>query len=165
METKNIIAAISLSAAVIIIYSLFFAPSQDELNKIRAEKEKDKIVKNSEAPSLDNEKNISTISRNDAIQENQRINFENKNIIGSISLTGSAIDDLTFKNYSKILNGKEKVTLLNPRKVKNGYYIETGWVTNNKNIDLPNSKTNWRVDGICHGSLLFWNINFTCFSN
>ena len=147
METKNIIAAISLSAAVIILYSLFFAPSQDELNKIRAEKEKDKIVKNSEAPSLDNEKNISTISRNDAIQENQRINFENRNITGSISLTGSAIDDLTFKNYSKILNGKEKVTLLNPRKVKNGYYIETGWVTNNKNIDLPNSKTNWKIDG------------------
>ena len=147
METKNIIAAISLSAAVIILYSLFFAPSQDELNKIRAEKEKDKIVKNSEAPSLDNEKNISTISRNDAIQENQRINFENKNITGSISLTGSAIDDLTFKNYSKVLNGKEKVTLLNPRKIKNGYYIETGWVTNNKNIDLPNSKTNWKIDG------------------
>ncbi len=147
METKNIIAAISLSAAVIILYSLFFAPSQDELNKIRAEKEKDKIVKNSEAPSLDNEKNISTISRNDAIQENQRINFENKNITGSISLTGSSIDDLTFKNYSKVLNGKEKVTLLNPRKVKNGYYIETGWVTNNKNIDLPNSKTNWKIDG------------------
>ena len=147
METKNIIAAISLSAAVIILYSLFFAPSQDELNKIRAEKEKDKIVKNSEAPSLDNEKNISTISRNDAIQENQRINFENENITGSISLTGSAIDDLTFKNYSKVLNGKEKVTLLNPRKIKNGYYIETGWVTNNKNIDLPNSKTNWKIDG------------------
>ncbi len=147
METKNIIAAISLSAAVIILYSLFFAPSQDELNKIRAEKEKDKIVKNSEAPSLDSEKNISTISRNDAIQENQRINFENKNITGSISLTGSAIDDLTFKNYSKILNGKEKVTLLNPRKIKDGYYIETGWVTNNKNIDLPNSKTNWKIDG------------------
>jgi len=147
METKNIIAAISLSAAVIILYSLFFAPSQDELKKIRAEKEKDKIVKNSEAPSLDNEKNISTISRNDAIQENQRINFENENITGSISLTGSAIDDLTFKNYSKVLNGKEKVTLLNPRKIKNGYYIETGWVTNNKNIDLPNSKTNWKIDG------------------
>ena len=147
METKNIIAAISLSAAVIILYSLFFAPSQDELNKLRVEKEKDKIVKNSEAPSLDNENNISTISRSDAIQEVQRINFENKNLLGSISLTGSTIDDLTFKNYSKILNGKEKVTLLNPRKVKNGYYIETGWVTNDKNIDLPNSKTNWKVEG------------------
>ena len=96
---------------------------------------------------LNDEKNISTISRNDAIQENQRINFENKNVSGSISLTGSAIDDLTFKNYSKILNGKEKVTLLNPRKVKNGYYIETGWVTNDKNIDLPNSKTNWKIEG------------------
>ena len=70
METKNIIAAISLSAAVIILYSLFFAPSQDELKKIRAEKEKDKIVKNSEAPSLDNENNISTIRSDNAMRPN-----------------------------------------------------------------------------------------------
>ena len=34
MDTKNVIAAISLSAAVIILYSLFFAPSPNELKKI-----------------------------------------------------------------------------------------------------------------------------------
>ncbi len=147
MDIKNVIAAISLSAAVIIIYGLFFAPSQEQINKLNVEKEKDKIVKNSEAPSLNDEQNISTISRSDAIQESQRIKFENNNIVGSISLAGSVIDDLTFKNYSKVLNGKEKVILLNPKKVKNGYYIETGWVTNDKNIDLPNFKTIWKVDG------------------
>ena len=147
MDIKNVIAAISLSAAVIIIYGLFFAPSQEQINKLKVEKEKDKIVKNSETPSLNDEQNISTISRSDAIQESQRIKFENNNIVGSISLAGSVIDDLTFKNYSKVLNGKEKVILLNPKKVKNGYYIETGWVTNDKNIDLPNFKTIWKVDG------------------
>ena len=30
MDTKNVIAAISLSAAVIILYSLFFAPSPNQ---------------------------------------------------------------------------------------------------------------------------------------
>ena len=33
MDTKNVIAAISLSAAVIILYSLFFAPSPEEIRK------------------------------------------------------------------------------------------------------------------------------------
>ena len=37
--------------------------------------------------------------------------------------------------------------LLNPKKVKNGYYVETGWATNNKNIDIPNSKTIWKIEG------------------
>ena len=34
MDSKNVIAAISLSAAVIILYSLFFAPSPQEVKKI-----------------------------------------------------------------------------------------------------------------------------------
>ena len=38
MESKNVIAAISLSAAVIILYSLFFAPSQEELQKNQEKK-------------------------------------------------------------------------------------------------------------------------------
>ena len=36
METKNVIAAISLSAAVIIFYALFFAPEPDP-NRIKKE--------------------------------------------------------------------------------------------------------------------------------
>jgi YidC/Oxa1 family membrane protein insertase len=39
MDTKNVIAAISLSAAVIILYSLFFAPNQEELKKKQIENE------------------------------------------------------------------------------------------------------------------------------
>ena len=56
MDTKNVIAAISLSAAVIILYGLFFAPSPDQIKKSQQLK-KDKTALNSEAPSLDiNEK-------------------------------------------------------------------------------------------------------------
>ena len=53
MDTKNVIAAISLSAAVIILYSLFFVEPPDP-NKIKKDPiEKTKVVENSEAPSLD----------------------------------------------------------------------------------------------------------------
>ncbi len=145
MEPKNVIAAISLSAAVIILYGLFFAPSPEEIKKIQGEKKE--IVQNSEAPSLDQNQEYSEITREEAIKDSERVAFENNNIKGSLSLNGGIIDDLFFKKYTKTLNGNDKVVLLNPKKSKNGYYVETGWATNNKNIDVPNSETKWKLVG------------------
>ena len=147
MDTKNVIAAISLSAAVIILYSLFFAPTPSPEEIKRTQEQKNQTTQNSETPSLDVSENISKISRKESINENERIEFENENIKGSISLLGGTIDDLLFKKYTKTLNGEDQIVLLNPKKVANGYFVETGWVTNNKNIDLPDSKTLWNVKG------------------
>jgi len=145
MDTKNVIAAISLSAAVIILYALFFAPSPQELNQIQ--EEKSQIIQSSETPSLEVDEKITEISRNEALTENQRIIFENESIKGSISLKGSIIDDLTFKKYTETLNGTDHVILLNPREAQNGYFVETGWVTNSKNVDVPNAQTVWQIEG------------------
>ena len=146
MDSKNVIAAISLSAAVIIIYGLFFAPPPPDPKKIN--NEKNNIVEStSEAPSLDQNVEVSKISRNEAIENEDRVQFENSTVIGSISLVGASIDDLTFKKYTDTLNGDDNVILLNPKKVEDGYYIETGWATANKNINLPNSKTIWTIEG------------------
>ncbi len=145
MDTKNIIAAISLSAAVIILYSLFFAPTPQERKQIQSEK--NITSESTDAPSLEQNEQASKISRTEAISEENRILFENDSIKGSISLTGSSIDDLTFKKYTKTLNGKDNIVLLNPKKVENGYFVETGWVTANKNIKIPNSKTIWKIEG------------------
>ena len=145
MEPKNVIAAISLSAAVIILYGLFFAPDPQEIKKIQEEKKE--IVQNSEAPSLEQNQEFSKITREEAIEESERIVFENDNIKGSLALNGAIIDDLIFKKYTKTLNGEDKVVLLNPRQTKNGYYVETGWATNNKNIDVPTSETKWKFIG------------------
>ena len=61
MDTKNIIAAISLSAAVIILYSLFFAPSPQERKQIHSEKNKASQNVSGDAPSLDqNNETITT---------------------------------------------------------------------------------------------------------
>ena len=130
MDTKNVIAAISLSAAVIILYSLFFAPEP----KPRPQNisEKNKIEKNSDTPSLEQKETKVTISRNEAILENERVNFENNNIKGSISLKGAVIDDLTFTQYNTELESNKNVTLLHPRNIEDGYFIESGFVTSDK---------------------------------
>ena len=143
MDTKNVIAAISLSAAVIILYSLFFAPSPNELKKI----DEQKSSMSSEAPKLEESEKIVELSRDKALKESNRVEFENQNIKGSISLMGGTIDDLIFKNYTETLDGKNKITLLNPKKYSEGYFVETGWVSSSKNIELPNSNTNWKVEG------------------
>ena len=147
MDTKNVIAAISLSAAVIILYSLFFAPAVVEQKDIPNDKNISSENSSTDAPSLVQDEESIKISRNDALKENERVLFENDKIKGSISLIGSSIDDLTFKNYTNTLNGDDNVILLNPKQSNNGYYVETGWATTSKNIDLPNSKSLWSIEG------------------
>ena len=145
MDTRNVIAAISLSAAVIILYSLFFQPDPATIKKNIAEQ--NKIENNEDTPSLDKNENFSKLSRADALKENDRIQFENGSVVGSISLKGAAIDDLTFKEYNVELNKNEKITLLSPRNVEDGYLIESGFVSTNKNIDIPDASTVWEVSG------------------
>ena len=147
MDTKNVIAAISLSAAVLILYSLFFAPEPDPSRIKKDPIKKTKVIESSEAPSLDQNENFSKLTRKDALAEDNRVQFENNNIIGSISLKGAVIDDLTFKQYKTKLKSDERVILLNPRNNEDGYLIESGFVTTNKNIDVPDSSTIWKIQG------------------
>ena len=145
MDSKNVIAAISLSAAVIILYSLFFQPDPEVIKQNLVEQKK--IESNTDAPNIDKNENFTKLSRQDALKENDRVQFENNSVVGSISLKGATIDDLTFKEYNLELNGNKKVTLLSPRNVDDGYVIESGFVTTNKNVDVPNASTIWKVLG------------------
>ncbi len=145
METKNVIAAIALSSAVIVLYSLFFIPDQSTKNQNL--NEKNIVERSTDAPSLSQEETQIQISREESIKQSQRIKFENQSIIGSISLKGASIDDLTFKQYNTELQSNEKVVLLNPRNIKDGYLIESGFVTTDKNIDVPNSDSLWSIIG------------------
>ena len=145
MDSKNTIAAIALSSAVIVLYSLFFVPEKSSTDQNLVEKEK--IEQSTDTPILEQKETFVEISRKDALIESERVEFENPNVIGSISLKGAAIDDLTFKNYNVELEGDEKIILLGPRNIKEGYLIESGFVTSDKNIDIPTSETIWSIKG------------------
>ena len=145
MDSKNLIAAISLSAAVIILYSLFFQPEPRVIKENLAEQKK--IQTTTDTPNLDQTENFSELTRDEVLKQNERIRFENNSVVGTISLKGATIDDLTFKEYNVELNSNEKVTLLSPRNISDGYLIESGFVSSNKNIDIPDSSTIWKIKG------------------
>ena len=136
MDSKNVIAAISLSAMVIILYSLFFAPEPRPINNNKNNITTETNENNSESttPSIKEKPSSDKVLREDALKLSERIKVENNNIIGSISLMGSTIDDITFKKYNTKLNSDENVVLLNPKSSENGYFVENGWSTTNKNI-------------------------------
>ena len=92
MESKNLIAALTLSTAIIILYSLFFIPEQSTTKQNLAEK--NKIEQNTDTPTLDEKETLVQISRDDALKESKRVQFENQSIIGTISLKGAVIESV-----------------------------------------------------------------------
>ena len=145
MDLRNVIFAIALSFAVLFGWSVIFESPQIQ-EQIQ---DQDQKTQDLDAPSVNIEKkDISIISRDDAIKSSKRISFENNNVIGSISLKGALIDDITFKKHSETIGSEKKVTYLNPEKTKEGYFIETGWAANNiESLTFPNKDTLWKVKG------------------
>ena len=54
---------------------------------------------------------------------------------------------LTFKEYNMVLDSDEKVNLLAPRNSKEGYLIESGFITSDKNVKIPNANSIWSISG------------------
>ena len=147
MDSKNVLLAVILSTAVIVIWSVMFPPPEIE-NKTS---EETTIVEKNEskpqAPKIKIKEPDKKITRQDAIKQSDRINISNEKIFGTISLNGALIDDVTLKNYKETLNEDSKqVVILNPKKSENGYFLETGWATS-ENVKVPNHNSKWRVIG------------------
>ena len=151
MDLKNVIFAIALSFAVLFGWSVIFeTPQIEEQKKLEQSKSSTNAESdNSDVPSVNVEKEkVLNISRDDAIKSSKRINFENENVKGSISLKGLLIDDIIFKKYNKDVDSDEKVKYLNPSETNDGYFIETGWAASKiTNTSLPTKNSLWKVVG------------------
>jgi YidC/Oxa1 family membrane protein insertase len=77
----------------------------------------------------------------------ERISFNNGKIAGSINLTGAIIDDLVLLDYREFLDiNSAKISFLNPVGSEDAYYLDTGWASNDKNINFPNSDSIWSAN-------------------
>ena len=147
MDSKNVLLAVILSTAVIVIWSVMFPPSEIENTTSEDTAIVEKNESKPKAPKIKIKEPDKKITRQDAIKQSDRINISNGKIFGTISLNGALIDDVTLKNYKETLNDDSKqVVILNPKKSENGYFLETGWATS-ENIKVPNHNSKWRVIG------------------
>ena len=147
MDFRNVLLAIVLSTLVLIAWATFFEPPI-----VEQQASTDQITENKDlsSPSIDEKEGEikNEITRNDVINNTNRIKIENKNIKGSISLQGAIIDDIIFKKYNETLNGENKVIFLNPKNSPEEYFIETGWASSgNEKIKLPLDDSIWKVKG------------------
>ncbi len=147
MDSKNVLIAIVLSTLVLIVWATFFeAPiTKQPINENTTAQTQ---TQKNDSPSLEMQELNNKATRDEAINNVNRIKIENQNIQGSISLQGGIIDDIIFKNYKKTLNSEDKVTFLNPKNSFEEYFIETGWaISGDQKVSLPLDGTIWKVKG------------------
>ena len=148
MDNKNVFIAIALSMSVLLFWAAFFeTPRQANTNKNLPQNEQIKPSENNITPNIDATIKVKTISREESLKVSKRVKIENNNIIGSLSLKGGIVDDISFKKHKQNLKNKKNVEFLNPAETKDGFYAETGWASINNKIDVPTRESVWKVVG------------------
>ena len=145
-ETRNLVAAISLSMAVLIGYQLLFVePKKDIAQNENIVKESDDSSNIPIPQNLDN--GIVASDTTEPKSSNKpvpRISMISKEVSGSISLKGARIDDITLTQYKKTLEPEsELIKLLLKSNGDSPYFIEFGW-SSPDGIKVPNGKSLWK---------------------
>ena len=146
MDNKNVFIAIALSMSVLLFWGAFFeTPKQVEIKDTPKQIEKNQG--STPTPSINEIQIIKKISRDKSIDISKRIKIENNNIIGSLTLEGGIIDDVSFKNHKQNLENNKNIEFLNPAQTENGFYVETGWTSIGGKIKVPSKNSIWSVNG------------------
>ena len=100
MDNKNVFIAVALSMSVLLFWSAFVDPPKPlEQNKIQTSENANSKIKSEDngiTPNINEPVIEKKISREESIQKTNRVKLENNKVIGSISLEGGVIDDLSF---------------------------------------------------------------------
>ncbi len=138
---KNLFLAIIISMAIIFGFQLLVP--QPERAPVTEETDTQESI------SLDIQETNSTIllDRNQVLEETVRVTFDNSKIKGSINLEGGFIDDLILEEYRETLDPtSDFIGFLNPLGSEDAYYLDTGWVSPDNSIELPDNKSIWTAD-------------------
>ncbi len=146
MDNKNVFIAIALSMSVLLFWAAFFEQPKP-VNKDLSQQEEKKNNENVITPNVNESFKIKKVTRSEAIKRNNRIKIENNSVIGSLSLKGALIDDVSFKKHKQNLKNNKNVEFLNPPETENGFYIETGWTSINNKVKVPTKNSMWTVKG------------------
>ena len=153
MDNKNVFVAIALSMSVLLFWGAFFETPKKDNQNLKSnnqiqQKTEDSITPNTnQAPSINQINVEKKLSREESINKSNRIKIENENIVGSISLEGGLIDDISFKNHKQKVDGEKNIEFLNPSQSENGFYVESGWAGIRNNIKVPTKNSKWEVEG------------------
>ncbi len=145
MDNKNVFVAIALSMSVLLFWAAFFEEPRPVEKSIPQQQKED--VESKITPNISDSTNVKKISRAESIKGSKRLVIENSSIIGSLSLKGGLIDDISFKKHKQNLKNNKNVEFLNPSETEDGFYVETGWTSLGNKIKVPTKETVWGYKG------------------
>lgn len=145
-DTKNLYLAIILAICVIYITNSIFKPKKIDTLTKEANIEAPTTFEGKKDQSSEEVKIEETLERDLAINKDKRIIIDTKSLKGSIRLQGARLDDLAMKRHTeKLEKDSGPKVLLSPAKTETPYFIEMGWVSEDKKIKTPDSKTVWKT--------------------
>ena len=152
-DTKNMIAAASLSMLVLIGWQLYFVEPDLEAqradynaaqvaNDLPSAKPSDNGADNGTSSGLGSN-TLGSVSARPA-DDAKRITIQTPLVTGSLTTKGARIDDVTLTAYQETLEeGSNDITLLRKISDSQPYFAEFGWIGDNVDASLPNDETIW----------------------
>ena len=167
LDQKNVILAVVLSAIILFgsqyIIARFFPPPHPAPATTSATS----TVGSTSLPSVSATPTAPAAPafkpRAAALAESPRIEIRSDRLIGSISLVGGRLDDLTLANYHETVDPKSPlIALLNPKDSEGAYYADFGWVgETDAAVPVPGFDTRWSAADTAltpdHPATLTWN--------
>src|SRR6056297_1236950 len=156
-QNKNLLLATGLSLVVIVIWFVLFPPPeppQDIAQTAPDATESGQTVTGDTAavPSADapaDDAAATAPTAEDTASDAPRLQVENENLLGSISLRGGRLDTLSLRKYRETLEpDSPNVTLLSPIGSAHAYYALFGWAPGGGLTSdmVPGANTIWDVE-------------------
>ena len=135
----NLLIAVILST-LILLYWQYYVENPRQQNDAIAQKIKEKAEHKLESETPQNTK-----TRPELIAESPRLPIQSDFLHGSLALKGLRLDDLTLAQYKETLaKNSPDVTLLSPGKLQSGYFVEIGFLSEDKTLKLPDENAVWK---------------------
>ncbi len=160
-DQKNLFLAMGLSMLVLLGWNYFYGPPQMLAQRPATQQTPTADAPPATAPGAPGAPAASTqtpgvgqppanapalaLTREQALAQSPRIIIDTPALIGSISLKGARLDDISLKNYRETIDPKSPlISLLSPAGAPHAYYAEAGFVNAaGANLVLPNADTVW----------------------
>jgi YidC/Oxa1 family membrane protein insertase len=170
LENRNTILAVILSGLVLIAWQYFYnipqmerqraAQQQAELQKKAAAQPGNNAASTSTPPQAGNApatapantppvvSSTEVVDRDAAIASIPRVKIDTPSVIGSISLKGARIDDLSLVKFRETVDpNSPPIVLYSPSGTAEPYYAEFGWVgAAGSTVRLPDQNTMWQQE-------------------
>ncbi|QNL19422.1 membrane protein insertase YidC [Hyphobacterium sp. CCMP332] len=143
-DNRNIILAIVISAAILIPYQIFVLGPMNERQQAARLAEQSTAVQ-TELTGLAANANAAAPDGSGPAEE-QRIEIVSEAVTGSLSLTGTRIDELRLQRYDTEVDDDTPVEFLRRRDGANAFYAQDGWQgLGSGPTDAPGFNANWTL--------------------